>query len=47
VHFYIHDAMVLEVSERDEDRLREIVERPVKIPGFLGEYWAKVKEVTQ
>jgi len=47
VHFYIHDAMVLELSERDEERLVGIASKPVKIPGFPGEYWAKVKEVTQ
>jgi hypothetical protein len=39
--------MVLELSERDEERLVGIASKPVKIPGFPGEYWAKVKEVTQ
>jgi hypothetical protein len=39
--------MVLEVSERDEDRLREILASPVEIPGVPGRYWAKVKEVTE
>lgn len=47
VFFYIHDAMVLEVSERDQDRLREILSSPVEIPGVPGRYWAKVKEVSE
>lgn len=47
VFFYIHDAMILEISERDEDRLRSLLENPISIPGCPGQYWAKVKEVTE
>ena len=47
VFFYIHDAVVLEIQERDEDRLRRLLEAPISIPGFPGEYWTKVKEVTE
>jgi hypothetical protein len=47
VFFYIHDAMVLEISERDEDRLLEILASPIAVPGFPGSYWAKAKEVTE
>jgi len=45
--FYIHDALVLEVSERDEDRLRSICSTPIEMKGFPGKYWTKVKEVTE
>jgi DNA polymerase I-like protein with 3'-5' exonuclease and polymerase domains len=45
--FYIHDALVLEVSERDEDRLRSICSAPIEMKGFPGKYWTKVKEVTE
>lgn len=47
VFFYIHDAMIIEVPERDEDRLRGLLEQPIKIPALPGAYWAKAKEVTE
>jgi len=47
VFFYIHDAMILEISERDEDRLRTLLGVPINIRGCPGQYWAKVKEVTE
>ena len=47
VFFYIHDAMILEIPERDEDRLRTLLGVPINIPDCPGQYWAKVKEVTE
>jgi hypothetical protein len=47
VFFYIHDAMILEIPERDEDRLRTMLSSAISIPGCPGSYWAKVKEVTE
>ena len=47
VFFYIHDAMILEIPERDEARLRSLLSVPVQVPGFPGKYWTKVKEVTE
>ena len=47
VFFYIHDAMILEIPERDEPRLRQLLSTPVSIPGCPGSYWAKIKEVTE
>ena len=46
--YYIHDAAVLEVSERHEDNLREICEQPLRLgDDFPGSIRAKVKEVTE
>lgn len=46
--YFIHDAAVLEISERHEDNLREICEQPVRFgDAFPGSIRAKVKEVTE
>lgn len=47
VFFYIHDAMIFEIPERDEDRLRRLLSVPISIPGCPGRYWLKIKEVTE
>jgi len=47
VFFYIHDAMIFEVSERDEEAVRSVLSGGISIPGCPGIYKVKVKEVTE
>lgn len=47
VFFYIHDAMIFEVSERDEEAVRSVLSGDITIPGCPGIYKVKVKEVTE
>jgi DNA polymerase I-like protein with 3'-5' exonuclease and polymerase domains len=47
VFFFIHDAMIFEVSERDEETVRSVLSREITIPGCPGVYKVKVKEVTE
>ena len=44
--FFIHDAMILEVSARSEQALFDLAERDLEIPGCPGKHRIKIKEVT-
>ena len=44
---YIHDAVILDIPERDEGRLRDACAEAVKIDGLQGYLLPKVKEVTE
>ena len=44
--FYIHDAMVVEVSDRRLSEVVDLSHREITIPGCPGTYRFKVKELT-